>query len=212
MPDNTGRPTSPLGDALAGFLKSEGLLEVAREKLCPLIWAEVVGAWYARFTRITRVRDGIVFVRCDSAPRAHQLQLDAPAIIARLNERLGADYIRELRPSSTGSPRQVPDWDEDDGPDPPTDQELAAIELDQTEVLAIRAKAAELEDQELRAGLERILLRRARLQIWQRDHGFTRCPDCGGYYPGSRPYCYACRPAPPPPREGGEEGLSPYHE
>jgi len=77
-------------------------------------------------------------------------------------------------------------------------------------VARIRAKVAELEDEELRPGLERILLRRARLRVWQREHGFTQCAGCGGYFPGRREYCYACKPAPAPPREGGEEGLSPY--
>jgi len=212
MSDEKGRTPKSLGDALDRFLRSEGLLEVSREKLCPLIWAEVVGAWYARFTRITRVREGVVFVRCDSAPRANQLQLDAPGIIERLNERLGGDYISELRPSSTGTAKKTPEWAEDSSPTPPTDEELEAIQLDPAEVERIRSRAAQLEDDELRAGLERILLRRARLRVWQSEHGFKQCPGCGEYFRGTREYCYACRPAPPPPREGGEEGLSPYRK
>ena len=103
MPDDDIRRVSSLGDALDGFLKSRKLLDVSREKLCPLIWGDVVGDWYNRFTQVSRVHDGIVFVRCDSAPRAHQLQLDAPRIIEQMKELLGEKYVKELRPSSTGS-------------------------------------------------------------------------------------------------------------
>ena len=209
MSDEGGRPAKSLAEALDGFLKSAGLLEVSREKLCPLVWGEVVGAWYRRFTHITRVRDGVVYVRCDSAPRANQLQLDAPQIIERLNERLGGDYIREIRASSTGTGHPAQRAAAAAEADAPTDADLDAIELDQAEVERIRAAVAKVAE-ELRESIERILVDQAKLRVWQAGQGYTRCKGCGGYYRGGREYCYACDPPSPPPRAGGEEGLSPY--
>lgn len=199
------RPAASLGDALDGFLRQTGLLEVSREKLCPLIWGEVVGKWYSRFTSVTRVRHGIVYVRCDSAPRANQLQLDAPAIIERLNERLGGSFVEEIRPSSAGT-----------GADPgqeaalpelapaPTEAELAAIELAPEELERIRGKVEGLSDERVRQRIEQILIKQAKARRWQAEHGYKRCPTCGGYFLGGGDHCLACRP-PPRPRNVADE-------
>lgn len=209
--DKRSHPTSKLGEALEGFLKAAGLFEIARENLCPVIWPEVVGPWYARFTQITRIHDGVLYVRCDSAPRAHQLQLDAPKIIARLNEKLGGDYIRELRPSTTGTAAQIAPHVQEDRPEPPGDEELERFELDQAEHARINALLAQVDDELLRQRLEHVLLRQARLQLWARENGYTQCARCGVCYPGNRPYCYACQPAPPPPPPTeDEEESNPY--
>ena len=210
MSGDNSRPEKPLGRALDEFLRSSGLLETARENLCPVIWPEVVGSWYARFTEVTRVRDGVVYVRCDSAPRANQLQLDAPDIIRRLNERLGGDYITEIRPSSTGAPRKHIELATDDELPAPREEELEAIELDEDELERIRSAAAQIGDAEVGERIERILRQQAKLRIWQRDHGFNCCPGCGAYFRGPREYCYECEPPPPPPAPHGEDGLSPH--
>ncbi len=205
-----GRKETALSDAIDKFLKSEGLLEVSREKLCPLIWAEVVGTWYGNFTRVTRVRDGIVYIRCDSAPRANQLQLDAPQIVKNLNERLGGNYIQELRPSSTGTASTTLSVAANQQPDAPTDEQLQAIELEPDAINHIRDTANEVDDEDLREQLQRVLVTQARLRIWQAQHGYTRCAKCGGYYPGKRETCIACDPPIAPSQAGGELGLSKY--
>ena len=208
--DHTTKPIASLRDALNKFLKSQGLMEMSREKQCPVVWAEVVGDWFSRHTHVTRVRDGIAWIKCDSAPRANQLQLEAPDIIVKLNRRLGGNYIKELRPSSTGSERPIIRGADNPEPDTPSDGDLDAIDLD-TETLAhIKAIAQEVAEEDLRKSLERILVNQAKLRVWQARHGYTKCKKCGAYSPEKNDLCLACDPPPRPTQAGGEEGLSKY--
>jgi len=188
-----------MGRALEGFLREAGLLKVSREKLCAVIWSEVAGTWYARFTAVTRVADGILYVRCDSAPRAQQLQLDAPEIIRRLNERLGGELVKEIRPSSAGSAHEKSSLPRPpQAPPAPTEAELALLELSAEELERVRAEAQQVKDPKLRERVEAILIKQTRVRRWQADHGYTRCEGCGAYITAERRFCLACRPPPPP--------------
>ena len=208
--DRKTKPATSLGEALNKFLKAQGLMEMSREKLCPIVWGEVVGDWYNSFTHVTRVRDGIAWIKCDSAPRANQLQLDAPDIIIQLNRRLGGNYIKELRPSSAGSERPVIRGSDNLRPDTPSEGDLAAIELETETLGRIKATAQEVAEEDLRESLERILVNQAKLRIWQARHGYTKCKRCGAYSADDREFCLACAPLPRPSQAGGEEGLSKY--
>jgi len=212
MTDEAADHTVRAGEALSAFLKRDGLLEKSRDAFCAYLWPQVAGAWYARHSFVTSVRDGVVNVRCDSAPRAQQLQLDAPEIIARLNERLGERYVREIRPSSAGvGRRKPPPTAEPREPEFPTDEELAEIRVPPERIEQILELAQGLEGP-LRRRLEEVMLLQARLDIWRRDHGWVRCPGCGAYHLDSDDYCLACRPLERPSNAGGEEGLSAFFE
>ncbi len=198
-PDNHDPARASLGEALETFLRETGLLDTSREKLCALVWGEVAGQWYARFSAVTRVSDGVVYVRCDSAPRANQLQLDAPEIIRRLNERLGCDLVKEIRPSSAGSASVEPvRARRHELPAAPTEAELDAIELTPAECERIRAEVEDLADEGLRQRVEAVLLTQAKARRWQAEHGYTRCESCGAYFVGTGRFCLACRPPPAP--------------
>ncbi len=201
-----------LPHVLNAVLRSCGLYEAAREELCAFLWREVAGEWYARHSYVTSVRDGVVNVRCDSAPRAQQLQLDAPEIIKRLNERLGEEFVREIRPSSAGVWRRRGEVTfAPEEPEFPTPEELAEIEITPEEAQEILECVAEFEEP-IRGRLEEIMLKQARVRAWQRAHGWRRCPECGVYHRADSEYCLACRPPEPPGNPGGEEGLSAFFE
>lgn len=198
-PRDDDRPRGSLGEALETFLRDTGLLETSREQLCALLWGEVAGQWYARFSAVTRVADGIVYVRCDSAPRANQLQLDAPEIMRRLNERLGCNFVREIRPSSAGSASVEPvSARRPELQAAPTEAELEAIELTPGECERMRAQVEDLADAGVRERVEAVLVTQAKARRWQADHGYTECEGCGGYFAGSGRFCLACRPPPRP--------------
>ncbi len=203
-----------LSTVVNAYLSSAGLLERSREGLCAFLWAKVAGKWYARHSYVTSVRDGVVNVRCDSAPRAQQLQLDSPAIIERLNEEMGEKYVTQIRASSAGIDRRstevAPTEDEPTSRNP-TPDELQEIKLPPEAIEQI-AECAQQAPVEYRDRLERIMLAQARVQLWRRDQGFAQCPDCGTYHPGDEDYCLACRPPEAPVNAGGEEGLSKFFE
>ncbi len=202
----------PAGSAINALLASRGLLESSRESLCIFVWREVAGDWYAQHTYVTSVRDGVVNVRCDSAPRAQQLQLDAPEIIARLNERLGQGFVREIRPSSGGiGPRRDEIVAEFEPPDWPTPEELAKVPVPPEVARDILERLSDLEES-IRHRLEEIMLTQARLRTWQREHGWQECPACGVMHQRTEQYCLACRPLERPTNAGGEEGLSAFFD
>lgn len=199
-----------LSDLLSSLLGRRGLAPAARDELCALYWNEVAGEWYARHCYVTSVRDGVLNVHCDSAPRAQQLQLDAPEIIRRLNERLGAEVVREIRPSSAGIKRTpevvVVDEEPEEWPSP---EELDRIPVSPEDARWILETVEHLEEPE-RGRLERAMLAQVRLRTWQAAHGWRPCPGCGAMVRGEREYCLACRPPEPPSNAGGEDGLSNY--
>ena len=102
------RPPGKLGDVLKHYLTDARVLDVSYEHVVPALWGQVAGEWYARHTSVTRGWEGVVDVECDSAARAQQLQLDSTEIIRRLNAKLGAQYVRQIRPSSAGGSRTKP--------------------------------------------------------------------------------------------------------
>jgi len=207
--DRRSRESRPLSDLLSSVLRRRGLVEAARDEMCAFAWREVAGEWYAQHTYVTSVRDGVVNVRCDSAPRAQQLQLDAPEIIRRLNERLGGSVVHEIRPSSAGIDRHRDAVIADDEPDWPSPEELARIPVSPEDARMILETVGNLEDP-ARGHLERAMLAQVRLRSWQLEHGWRACPECGAMVRGEREYCLACRPPEPPTLAGGEEGLSEY--
>ncbi len=212
MTDHRRTAAVSLTEALNALLESRGLLEASREEMVAFVWREVAGEWYARHTHVTSARDGVVHVRCDSAPRAQQLQLDAPEVIGRLNRRLGEEFVREIRPSSAGVGRRREAAVAEPGePLSPTEEELAEIQVPPDDIRDILERVGDFE-RPVRHRLEEIMLLQARARVWQREHGWRRCPGCGVYHLDSPEYCLACRPADRPTNAGGEEGLSAFFD
>jgi predicted nucleic acid-binding Zn ribbon protein len=60
-------------------------------------WREAVGAGIALEAQPTRERGGVVTVSCSASVWAQELDLMAPAIIERLNQRLRSGSVSRLR-------------------------------------------------------------------------------------------------------------------
>ena len=185
---------SEVGEAIEKYLRSHGMVRHSRESVVPLLWAEVVGEWYSHHTQVLRVDGGVVTVRCDSASRAQQLDLDAPHIISVLNARLGGKTIKEIRASSGGIRRSgaLPE-----SPAPiewPSRFELDEMVLEPQEMLWVQETVAEITGDELRQVLESVLVKQAKLRSWKREHGYAPCRGCGGLIPPGRTMCMGCSP------------------
>jgi predicted nucleic acid-binding Zn ribbon protein len=60
-------------------------------------WREVVGAAIALEAQPTRERAGVVTVSCSASVWAQELDLMAPVIVERLNQRLRSGQVSRLR-------------------------------------------------------------------------------------------------------------------
>jgi predicted nucleic acid-binding Zn ribbon protein len=184
-----------LDEALNKYLRSHGLVRASRESLVALVWPEVVGDWYAQHTRVLRVERGVVDVRCDSAARAQQLQLDSPGIIEAINQRLGGKAVREIRPSSGGIRRRsAAEAPADPGPPLPTRWELEALELTDEERAWVCETVEYVEEEGLRRALESVLVKTTKLNRWKREHGWLPCVTCGALVAPGRRQCASCDP------------------
>lgn len=136
-------------------------------------------------------------VCCDSPAMAQQLQFDQETIVERLNERLGGNYIRSIRPASVGVDRLGPG--PGSGPEPaaeaaalPAEVELAGVAVPEAQLRALRERAAALPADQ-REGWLRTAQRLVRLRAWREARGYKACGSCGALHNDLLRDCYACR-------------------
>ena len=99
MSARPGRSDEPrrLRDSLAEVSADLGLPEPDGLALLIDGWQDLVGAEIARHCRLTSLRDGVLRVTVDSAPRATQLRYLQTELVERSAAMLGPGLVRELR-------------------------------------------------------------------------------------------------------------------
>jgi predicted nucleic acid-binding Zn ribbon protein len=85
----------PLSIALDGFTGS--IAPATALARIQGAWEQAVGPAIAAAARPTAERDGVLTVLCSAAVWTQELDLMAPALLARLNAVLGEDSLRALR-------------------------------------------------------------------------------------------------------------------
>lgn len=200
-----------LGFAVNDYLAEGGALERSKSSLCAEIWPQIVGHWYGRHSRVVSLDRKELKVCCESAAMAQQLQFDQPTIIARLNERLGGDYIKNIRPASVGQSRQRENLEFLEADEAlPDEIELGAIAVPAEELAALRGQAATVPE-ELREQWLRTAQRLLHLRYWKESRGFKACTVCGALHNDLVPLCYGCRlDRRDDPMKGSSEVTPPY--
>ncbi len=186
-----------LAPILDRYLARHGILHKSREILAAVVWAEVVGPWYSQHTTVTRVSDGVLTVQCDSAPRAQQLQLDSDRILEKLNQRLGGNFIKEIRATSGRLGRGRQPGTGAGGTREAALPELQAQPLAPDQEQAIDDTAAQIADPELRERFVRVMRNFYRLEWWKQAHDYQRCPRCGRLIEQGEK-CAICNPSKQP--------------
>lgn len=85
-----------IGAAISEWLRANGLDRKVKEHSVAGYWEEVVGEAFARHATVERVENGRLFVSVQSAAWRTELMLRRTEILGRLNERLGADILKEI--------------------------------------------------------------------------------------------------------------------
>jgi predicted nucleic acid-binding Zn ribbon protein len=93
------RPEEPrrLRDSLAEVSADLGLPEPDALALLIEEWERLVGPDVAPHCRLTSLRDGVLRVTVDTAPRGTQLRYLEGELVERASSLLGPDVVRELR-------------------------------------------------------------------------------------------------------------------
>jgi len=86
-----------LAAALPAALKSLGIQRRTRAAQALWAWPQVVGPMLSGETTALRLTGGTLWVSASSTPLAHQLHLEQPRLIERLNTMIGAPAVKEIR-------------------------------------------------------------------------------------------------------------------
>ncbi|HEU4753465.1 MAG TPA: DUF721 domain-containing protein, partial [Armatimonadota bacterium] len=151
-----------------------------------MLWPQVVGPQMAKASEARTVQGGTLLIVARSSAWNQEITFQKQAILRKYRERLGKEFVRDLRCSVgrvRGSAPAVPE---------PPAAEIGRIRLPESEIAAIR-KAAESDDPELSQAIRRALTREAQVRRWNLEHGARACPRCGAAYRSQQDLCPACR-------------------
>lgn len=86
-----------LGDLLEPTLKKMGIRGQVRDAQVGDIFAKIVGPAISQMCRALRVERDSLVIGTQNSALSHQLQLEAPRLIASLNAELGGPVVRRFR-------------------------------------------------------------------------------------------------------------------
>jgi hypothetical protein len=94
-----------IGAALPKTLTALGISRRTREAQALWLWPQLVGEHLAHETAALKLTGGTLWVSASSPALAHQLHLERGILIDRINERIGAPAVREIRFRQSGPVR-----------------------------------------------------------------------------------------------------------
>ncbi len=86
-----------IGDALISYLRENGLEQSVLDVQIEEVWPKVMGDVVNQLTRKVEVKDGVLYVRVNSAALKTQLFENRFELVRKLNEAVGANAIRDCR-------------------------------------------------------------------------------------------------------------------
>lgn len=86
-----------IGDALISYLRESGLEQSVLDVQIEEVWPRVMGDVVNQLTRKVEVKDGVLYVRVNSAALKTQLFENRFELVRKLNEAVGAEAIRDCR-------------------------------------------------------------------------------------------------------------------
>lgn len=89
--------SSDITDALVSFLRESGLEQSVLEVQIEEVWPRVMGTMITKMTRSVEVKDGMLYVRVNSAALKAQLFENRFELVSKLNEAVGANVIKDCR-------------------------------------------------------------------------------------------------------------------
>ena len=84
-------------DALVAYLRENGLEQSVLEAQVEEAWPKVMGDIVTSLTRNVEVKDGLLIVRVSSAALKAQLFENRFELVAKLNEAVGANVVKDCR-------------------------------------------------------------------------------------------------------------------
>lgn len=169
-----------ISDILGKTLDNLGLMSAAKKYQVFSIWTKVVGD-ISRHAKPRRLSGDVLFVATASSAWSQELTFMRRSIMDKLNQSLGAEYVREIRfsehlwdPSEDGPPGGV-------NPFPIMTKGEDAMPTDSIADAALAGTARRFSS---------TMQRRRQFLLRQ---GYVLCRVCGCLYPSRKPECPYCK-------------------
>jgi predicted nucleic acid-binding Zn ribbon protein len=89
-------PPDPLSGILESLYKQMNFSKAAKEFEAIKFWSEVVGKEIAKNSEVEKIIGKTLFIKVKNAAWRNELTFRKPGIISKLNERLGAETVKEI--------------------------------------------------------------------------------------------------------------------
>lgn len=86
-----------LTDALVTYLRESGLEKPVLEVQAEEVWPQVMGDIVTKLTRSVELKEGVLYVRVNSAALKAQLFENRFELVTKMNDALGAKAIKDCR-------------------------------------------------------------------------------------------------------------------
>ena len=91
------RKVKSIADLLPQILRNEGLEAPLQQKRLIDVWPEVVGESVAKYTGERFIKNQMLFVKVHNPALRADLSMSRTLLVQRLNEKVGAQVIAEVR-------------------------------------------------------------------------------------------------------------------
>ncbi len=85
-----------LSELLTQFRQSPTIKRRLNEANLRLNWEALMGRTFANYTKVQSIKNGILYLEVDSAPMKHEIQFNKKAILKKLNEAFGEEYLSDI--------------------------------------------------------------------------------------------------------------------
>lgn len=92
-----GDNNRPLKEWLQVFVQSPQLRDKLYQTRIEKLWEEIMGPGIKKYTRKIKLDNQVLILYIDSAPLKSELTIMKSNIISRINEKLGEDFIKDVR-------------------------------------------------------------------------------------------------------------------
>jgi predicted nucleic acid-binding Zn ribbon protein len=89
--------TKPLASVLESLIQGLGIQPKLHEYDAVLYWEDIVGEHIAKAATAIKITQGILYVQVSASTWRNELLLRKKEIIAKLNERLGSNTVKDIR-------------------------------------------------------------------------------------------------------------------
>lgn len=151
-----------VGNIVNEVLDARGWRGKVLEQMAVELWPEVVGDTLARHTMAERFKNGVLSVRARSPQWTQELHFHQARIIARINGRLKKPIVQKIRCYVT-PPRGIrvgtlkPNWEDPTFPEAAPLPRNAKPDPNDEAAQHAHVLAAGIEDDEMRATMERLI-------------------------------------------------------